>query len=244
MWSTFGKNTAVYNPEIIDPYWDKVTGYGRFDDNITSDETTLNTFSAGGSAAHNTTTKKFGAGSVYKPNGASYLNVGAANNTNYQFGTGDFTLETWFYITAIGLSASGNYNFGLWSANQVAGSTAHGWALLYRTAWNPKFSIGHWDGTSFLENSQTKFDYNTWTHLTCSRSGTTIYLGVNGAVQSVGTCSKNLVTTSTASRLGTNGYNEYNYTAYFDDFKVTKGVARYTSNYVVPTKQWPTPTKP
>jgi hypothetical protein len=240
MWSSFGKNTALYNPEIIDPFWDKNVFLGRFDENITTDLTGLNTPSAGGSAAFNSTTKKWGGGSLYKPNGGSYLNIGAANNTNFQFGTGDFTLETWFYITAIGNSPSGNYNYGLWSANQVAGSTAHGWALLYRTAWNPKFSIGHWDGTNFLENSQTKFDYNTWTHLTCCRSGTTMYLGVNGNVQSVGTCSKNLVTTSTATRIGTNGYNEYNYTAYFDDFRVTKGVAKYTSNYVVPTKQWPT----
>ena len=244
MWSSFSKNTAVYNPEIIDPYWDKAVYYGRYDTSATTDDTSLNSPAITGSLARDTTTKKWGAGSISKPNGASYLTIGAANNTYFQFGTGDFTLETWFYITAIGQSPTGNYNFGLWSANQVAGSTAHGWALIYRTAKTPKFSLGHWDGTTFLENTVTWFDYNTWVHLTCCRQGTTMYLGINGAVQNVGTCNKNLATTSTGSRIGTDGYNQYLYTAYFDDFRAYKGVAKYTANYIVPSKALPTPTLP
>lgn len=235
-----GRRTAIYNPEIIDPWWKDVVYYGRFDTSATQDDAGIQSPSAGGSIARDTTTKKWGAGSLYKPNGASYLNIGAAGNTYFQFGTGDFTLETWIYVTAIGLAASGNYNFGIWSANQVAGTTAHGWSLIYRTAWTPKFSLGHWDGTTFLENSQQKFDYNTWTHITCCRKGTTMYLGINGKVQNVGTCSKNLVTTSTASRIGTDGYNQYQYTAYFDDFRVTKGVAKYAADYPIPSKALPT----
>lgn len=240
MRTTFSKHTAVYNPEIIDPWWNNVVYYGRYDSSITTDDAGLQTPTATGTVARDTATKKWGAASLYKPNGANFLTIGAANNTFFQFGTGDFTLECWMYVTAIGNSTTSSWNFALWSANMVAGTTSHIWALIYRTTRTPRFSIGHWDGTTFLENTQTSFDYNQWVHLTCCRAGTTIYLGVNGVVQNAGTCNKNLITTSTATRLCTSGYNEHNYTAYIDDFRVTKGVAKYISNYPVPSKALPT----
>jgi hypothetical protein len=64
------------------------------------------------------------------------------------------------------------------------------------------------------------------------------YVSVNGVVQNLGSNTQN-ISTPTGSRLGTNAYNEYSYTAYFDEVRVTKGVARYTADFSVPVTRFP-----
>jgi hypothetical protein len=75
---------------------------------------------------------------------------------------------------------------------------------------------------------------STWYHLAVSRSGTSTKLFVNGVQGgSTYTDSTNYVST-TPSFIGAL-YDGSSLNGYIDDLRITKGFARYTSNFTAPT---------
>ena len=79
-----------------------------------------------------------------------------------------------------------------------------------------------------------------WHHLAIVRSSTTAYLFKNGIQDLTGTVSGTV--NSTGARYGL-GMSPVDATIYvngkFDEFRVTKGVARYTANFTPPTAAFP-----
>jgi hypothetical protein len=76
-----------------------------------------------------------------------------------------------------------------------------------------------------------------WSHLAVSRSGSTIYLFINGA--STGTQTVNQIYT-TQERLivgSLPGQNDFN--GYIDDLRITKGISRYNATFTPPTAPFP-----
>ena len=81
---------------------------------------------------------------------------------------------------------------------------------------------------------------NQWQHIAVVRSGSTITIYVNGVSQ--GTLSNS--TNWSDSNLRISGFVDtqssiYAYYGYLDDFRITKGIARYTSNFTPPTAAFP-----
>ena len=93
------------------------------------------------------------------------------------------------------------------------------------------------EGIDGFNSGTDSVPLNTWTHVALTRSGNTFTHWVGG--QSGGT---NTITASmgyTRPRIGTavSQPNEY-YKGYIDDFRITKGVARYTASFTPPTAQF------
>jgi hypothetical protein len=188
------------------------------------DNTAKNVLETVADAQISTAQSKFGGASLYFDGTGDYLL--APSTPNFAFGTGDFTVEMWLYPTA---------SFGSGGVNIVGINSSGGGLFVGGTnkiAWN---LFGTGDLVAF--SSFTSSYNNVWTHVAYTRSGTTGRLFINGTQQASGTDSTNYtVTTNFAIGAANNGNQAY--TGYIDDLRITKGIARYTSNFTPQTSQW------
>lgn len=245
---------ASIDPLVIDPYWKQVPYAINFnDDSVVQNfgyATESVTQSATSSPQNEYSIVKWGSSSMYKPSGsggstAGYLQIGGAGATSYAIGSQDFTIECWFYFQTSGRGTTGTYNYGIFSLNTTSGTANKVWLLQYigpNSAAN-KMNHAFYDGSTFTP-AASYFPVQTWTHLSVCRKGSQLYSSINGVVSTTNTTSFNLTSITTGSRWGTNAAFENQYVAYFDDLRFTVGVARYTSNFNVPEKQNPIPTRP
>jgi len=148
------------------------------------------------------------------------------------FGTGDFTIETWVNFTAL---SSNRVLLDRW----VTGN-ANAWQLYWRaTGTSMAFLTG--SSTVLVQDpSGSNITTGTWNHIAVTRSGITVRLFVNGIVVATNTSSVSLsntlplgvgIQTSTL----TNPFN-----GYLSDTRITRGVARYTANFTPPTNAFQT----
>jgi hypothetical protein len=80
---------------------------------------------------------------------------------------------------------------------------------------------------------------NTWTHIAFVRSGTTLTCFLNGVSVGTTTTASSIGSASAGSYIGSSQSGNY-WFGYIDDLRVTKGYARYTSNFTPPTAALPT----
>ena len=161
-----------------------------------------------------TTQKMFGVSSLYFDGTSDYMSV--ADSEDLRMGSEDFTIEAWWYPQS---SSSGNIS----GMSKLTTSSNTGWAWgIYNGTW--RFST--YNTTIIYAGTVT---LNAWSHVAIVRNSGIITMYVNGT--SVGTYSNAIVFSDTANlTIGAiTGAN--NYQGYIDEFRITKGVARYTANF-------------
>lgn len=177
-----------------------------------------------GAPAISTTVKRNGAaagdfrrlGSVLAPSGMD-------------FGTGDLTVECWIYWN----TASGSQQWGAFQLSTPSGysATNQNIAVFANTGSTYAFYFG-----SFLSTSAA-ITTGVWSHLAICRAGTTVRFFVNGVQIHSITSSFNF--TGAAGVIGGYYNSSYDGDLLLDDFRVTKGVALYTSNFTPPAAAHP-----
>jgi len=188
------------------------------------DNTMMNNLETAGDAKISTVQSKFGGSSMYFDGTGDYLTT--PTSPSLDFGTGDFTIECWIYPSAL---TSNRIILDRWTSGN-----AGGWQLYWRSTGT---SIAFYVGAAILlqDPSTTNIALNTWAYVTVTRSGTTNRLFINGTVVATATDSTSLSSTlplTVGSQLST-GTNYFN--GYIEDLRITKGYARYTANFSVPT---------
>jgi hypothetical protein len=174
-----------------------------------------------GNAQIDTTTKKFGTGSLEFDGTGDYLTIRSSDTL--VMGTGDFTVEFWIYLVA---------------------RTTYGYVFASGPGTNDLFVSFDTNGNFLrLTNQATVFAVTgtialtTWTHIAVVRSGSSSKIYVDGTGGTAVTCTTNFTATAPsvgASNTGTNPMN-----GFIDDLRITKGVARYTANFTAPTAAFP-----
>ena len=167
-------------------------------------------------------------------NGTSqYLTV--PNNAGFEFGTGDFTIEGWYYFNSFGVDQC-LISLG---TGAITGTTYTGWWLRYNSS--GYLSLYRYDG------AQTEYQFVTpgvlttakWYHIACTRSGTNLRMFLNG-VQVGTTTTSSLNYTSVNSdplqigKISTGG-GTYYLNGYVSNVRVVKGTAVYTSAFTPST---------
>ena len=192
------------------------------------DNAMMNDLQTVGNAQISTSVVKYGTGSMYFDGTGDYLL--ARSNDVFNFGTGDFTVEFW-----INASASGSYTQVI---GTIVSSNENGtWRIGNRFNSLNQIYFARGTGSGFNEfQASVNVNDGAWHHVAVVRySGTiTIYAdGVASASSSItGTC-----TSANPLYVGYNGRDNAYITGYLDDVRITKGVARYTTNFTPPTSQ-------
>ncbi len=154
-------------------------------------------------------------GSSYFSATSSFLSYAPAGSD--AFGTGDFTVECWVNLLS---SASVNLT--------MASSTTNSWQfLIYLNQLYWQEQAGNLSGAGY-----GTIPLNTWTHVACTRSGTTFRWFVNGIQVGSTTTSFNYSGSPTTRYIGpANGGSA---PFLMSDFRIIRGTALYTSNFLPP----------
>ena len=177
------------------------------------------TVTSNNGAAISTAESKFGGASGLFDGTNDYLSI--ANNSALNLSGGSYTIEFWIRPT-------GNYaNYNCIIAKRAA-STA--WEVYLRITTG---YLSFYDGTERV--SSVTPTANVWSHVAAVYNGTTINLYLNGV---------NVLSTAVGNTdydapiyIGSFSTSEY-YIGYIDELRITKGIARYTSNFTPPTTQF------
>jgi hypothetical protein len=192
---------------------------------ITDSSPSPKTVTAVGNAQISTAQSKFGGASIVFDGTGDYATV--PSSSDWTLGSsGDFTIECWVYPN------------GSQAANAGIVSTFTSWSV-YQNRWAIAINslTVRWFDTSGNIAISGSISAAQWSHLAVSRSGSTIYLFINGA--STGTQTVNQIYT-TQERLivgSLPGQNDFN--GYIDDLRITKGISRYNATFTPPTAPFP-----
>ncbi len=175
---------------------------------------------------------KFGSSSIYFDGTGDSINIIARHNFGY-FAASNFTIETWWNNNGV---APSNHA-PIISHNFTSSTTAGSWALKVRGATDVlEFTYDNGSGlVSILGTSSV--NNNQWNHLAVVRNGTSLYLFVNGNLQTTANVSTNVIgQTGVLNYIGYQPRDNVYLNGYIDDLRITANVARYTSSFTPPTE--------
>lgn len=215
-----------------DPYWANVTSLLHFDGTNGSttftDQTGRSWAQAGGSTSViSTAQSKFGGSSLLVSASGGVTRIASTSGAGFQL-PGDFTVEGFGYLTTAGV-----FNFFC-----SCGSGSDGWAVDVSNANVLRFTIRGTGAQLIIFGGEVTFTTGQWYHIAVTRSSGVIRGFVNGTLLSGSV-------TNAASLLSNNaleasiGYSSNTWRGYIDDFRLTKGVARYTSAFTPPASPFP-----
>jgi len=204
-------------------------GSTTFTDNSPSPKT----ITSNNGAAISTAQSKFGGTSGFFDGTDDYLSV--TNSTDFDFGSGDFTIEYWEYRTTYGVQSP------ILSRNTIAYTP-------YMIGWNDGASPtvltiymssngASWNVASAV--SMGTFTTNVWTHYAVTRNGNTFRTFQNGTQISTFTSSDTFPAGASSLQIGRYDTLYYFKGGYIDELRITKGVARYTGSFTVPNSAFP-----
>jgi len=237
--ATPGFSGSPYDPDfgkvVLLMHADGADGSASFVDSSSR----ASSISVGGNANLTTAQSKFGGASASFDGTGDYLSI---SPSALDFGTGDFTIEGWFYLS----SAGSEYRF------------------LYHQHWGSAYMSIRFGNSGFGARLQFGIDdttlpgvyssaltqsslLNGWHHVALTRGGGVVRAFLDGTLLTlrnnnytgpsvtswsdasniVGTTDGNVSTAGAAAWLG-----------YLDEFRITKGVARYTADFIAPATKF------
>lgn len=190
------------------------------------DNAMMNDLETVGNAQISTSVKKYGTGSMYFDGTGDYLKHW--KTTNITFDTGAFTFEFWF-------QTSSSTQYATFFSNESGGG---GFTILINSsAGNGVIQI--YNGGSGLIHASSAGGYKNgvWHHLALSRDSSGSRLFINGTQQGATNSGQaSAVFDGGDWIIGNNlSFSGRDYNGYIDDFRITKGYARYTSTFTPPT---------
>lgn len=205
-----------------DPYWNSVVLAMHMDDTGLTDlkghAVTLT-----GNVARSSTQSKFGGYSAAFDGSGDLAYV--ASSSDFAFGTGDFTIEFFVRQAVAG---------GAHLIDCRPNSSSNGaYILVYVDASGIYLYV-----SSAVRITGPVVSAGAWHHIALSRSSGSTRLFVDGT-QAGATYADATSYISCPVNIGASGNLVWAFNGYIDDLRITKGVARYTANFAVPTEAFP-----
>jgi hypothetical protein len=190
------------------------------------DAATKNNMLSTGTAQASTTQAKWSPTSLKLAGGTDALTI--PSSSNFNFGSGDFTIEAWIYVSAYV------------SSSAIISKGVNGPFLIFIGASSEITFYSSTNGSTWAI-SDLRFATNpatgTWHYIAVTRSGTTVRTFFNGVLANSTTLTGAVVSNATDVSVGR--YSS-SFNGYIQDLRLTKGVARYTANFTPPTAALPT----
>lgn len=217
--------------EAVDPFFNDVSLLLPFDGSFNDASNNNFTVTANGDAQISNAQSKFGGSSAFFDGSGDYLQI--ADNDAFELQGNNFTIECWFRINTLkGYQAIANKSYST--------SDQNGWVLYIENNNKLHFIAGN-GGWSVILNSNFIPVVGTWYHVAVTRSGNTWRLFVDGDLKASTTNGLVMNTGNLPMYIGAYPYFpganlNQTFEGYIDDFRFTKGVARYTANFTPPNK--------
>lgn len=231
--------TNIINSELDDPYNSFLAPFDGAQGSTMFTDVFGHTLIGTGTAANryiSSIDPKFGSGSLFCSNGAGAVRL--TKDSCFDFGTGDFTIDFWVKFSQVTemyfiKCYEDAYNF---------------WQIWYDANSFDRLRIQFFSGgvwkARILTASAISFDINRWYHLCFERYGTTAKIFIDGISQTLSTID--------TTAFGTNDVGIVNADiiipwliagsgglyGYYDEFRICKGIARYTADFVPRTKAY------
>ena len=182
-----------------------------------------------GNTQIDTAIKKFGTGSIQFDGTGDYLTT--PTNLTFGYGAGDFTIEFFLYLNSVSSSQTICSNLTSASSTNPHIYLQSGGTIRYYTASASRIT------SAVLSTGQ-------FYHVVVSKSGSSTKLFINGSQSGSTYSDSNDYGASAPLGVGTywNGGSPVSTSTlngYIDELRITKGVARYTSNFTPPTAPFP-----
>jgi uncharacterized repeat protein (TIGR01451 family) len=205
----------------------------RIDSNTTDGSTTFtdtssggtnHTITANGDVQHSTTDPIFGDSVIDLDGSGDYLSV--PSNSDFDFGTGDFTLETWINPSTITATD------GIFAKGNVGSFGTDYWTLEFSTSVPGALYFFANDHLTPKAVSTSIIPTNQWTHVAITRSSGTTRMFINGIVESNVSTSYD-ITTGGGAYIGTSHFDlsGRSFDGQMQNISIVKGQALYTSNF-------------
>jgi hypothetical protein len=197
----------------------------------------LNNVETVGDAKISTAVSKFGGSSIAMTSSLDYCKTSATGVLHNINGV-DFTIECWVYFTSLAADRAIVSKYGP-ALENLGGQ---GYILQWITSNQLRLVLGLQAGT----NNDVLYTWpwtpstSTWYHVALTRSGTSGRAFINGTqIGSTTTLSILDVASPNALQVGKTHTTEQYLLGYIDDLRITRGYARYTSNFTAPTTALP-----
>jgi hypothetical protein len=179
-----------------------------------------------------TSQSKFGGASGVFNGTSGFLTF--PNSSDWEFGSGDFTIDWWERrtTTAGGQATACRENIGYpgWLVGWLGGSPGH--TQFYASSTGVGWDIA-------VAKDFGAVEYNVWHHFAVTRSGTTFRTFRDGVQQDIwsdaGTLFPGTNPLSIGKYLTGDLVNSVFFPGNIDEFRLSKGVARWTANFIPPT---------
>ena len=221
-----GSGDIYFNSCSLLLHFDSLNSSGSFIDNSSNNFA----ITSSGDAKLSTSQYKFGGASAYFDGTNDYLLI--PDNNAFELGSSDFTLESFVYFVTLP-SSNGYYSTII---SKWASSNNSYFIYLYNAAGTYQLYLTYSTNGTSNTNLGVNWTPNIgqWYHIACVRSSTNVYFWVNGVQQGATQSISGTLYNGTAPlEIGTNLQGSANtvLNGYLDELRITKGVARYTSNF-------------
>lgn len=199
------------------------------------------TVTANGTAQLDTAEKKFGSASALFGAQAAYLSI--PNDNDFNFGSGNFTVDFWIKTATTSAPAD---IFDVFNIDQSATHSAANYSLEIYIDGSKHINANFSNGTNeYVASSTTDVCTNAWVHIAVTRETNTLKIWVGGTVGgTTGTISGSQVfdsdfTVEIADRFGAGG-GDLTFLGWMDEIRVSKGTARWTTNFTPEAAEYTT----
>ena len=223
-----------------DEFFSNVKFLGSFDGSdaatSASDDAGLRTLTFSNGAALSTSVKKFGTASlkIDPDDDQANAKVLTESTSDFAFGTDDLTIELWFYKTVNA--------YGFLFDMRGGGDTTNtdGLYVTMGGGGNTELDLGL-NRSNIIRTNMDAISNDQWHHYAVSKDSNTYRVFIDGALQASASNSTNLDQNKPIMIGNQHGNSSagYSFNGYIDEFRITKGTARYTEAFTAPTSAFP-----
>lgn len=189
---------------------------------------------AAGTAASPTGSPKFGTASatflfLNPPIAQAYIQT--LWSSDFALGSGNFTIDFWINVHSIPGSGSGV------AGQAPPGITPFAWAIQLGSNGDMEFFANNGSGYAQVSVAPGQFPADTWHHVAVVRNGSTLLLFIDGIQKDSQSISGTVISSTNNLAIGRIGeQNSGNgLLGLIDEFRMSIGIARWTSNFTPPT---------
>ena len=184
-----------------------------------------------------TAQSQFGGASCLLDGAGDYLSI--ADSDDFYFAAGDFTIDFWMRINALPGVGARKGLFNQYTSNNAR----HMLYILnnsgtYQLVWKEK------DVTGIFIARDAAIATGTWYHVAVVRYGNIFRIFLDGTQLGTDTTNSDaFVDIAAAFLIGIESETGAGFNGWIDEFRISKGIARWTGNFTPPTEEYSNPTQ-